>query len=210
MDTTKYTIIQPADIEKHSFEIISKELGHLHCPDEYAAILKRVIHTTADFEYGRITEIHPQAISAAHDALRAGCDIYCDTRMIEAGVNKQRLHELNCSIYTHIDNEAVKQESKQLNITRSILGINKSIENPRTRIYVIGNAPTALVRIGELIEEQKHLPALVIGVPVGFVGAAESKDYIKNCGIPYIVTNGRKGGSTVAVAILNALLYGLK
>jgi Precorrin isomerase len=207
MDAKNYTILNPADIETRSFEIITEELGHLSLSDEHAAIVKRVIHTTADFEYGRITEIHPDAVQSALRALRDGCDIYCDTRMIEAGVNKIRLKAMNCSIYTYIDHEEVRAESTKTGITRSILGINKSADNDRTQIYVIGNAPTALVRIAELIRENKISPALVIGVPVGFVGAAESKEFIKSTGVPYIVTNGRKGGSTVAVSILNAILY---
>lgn len=207
MDQSNYTITDPNAIEAESFRIITRELGHLGLPEELAAIVKRVIHTTADFEYGRITEIHPGAVASARKALLDGCDIYCDTRMIEAGVNKRRLKELNCNIYTYIDHEEVITKSKELKLTRSILGIDKAAENERTKIFVIGNAPTALVRIGELIDEGKLNPALVIGVPVGFVGAAESKEFIKARPVPTIVTNGRKGGSTVAVSILNALLY---
>lgn len=207
MDATNYTILNPADIETRSFEIISEELGHMNFSGPEAAVIKRVIHTTADFEYGRITELHPQAIQSGLEALKNGCDIYCDTRMIEAGVNKTRLKEMNCNIYSYIDHPDVIVEAKAKGITRSIAGIDKSAENNRTQIYVIGNAPTALVRITELIKEKKINPALVIGVPVGFVGAAESKNFIKETDVPYIVTNGRKGGSTVAVSILNAIIY---
>lgn len=209
MDAKNYTILNPADIESRSFEIITQELGHLSLAPEHASIVKRVIHTTADFEYGRITEIHHQAVTQAQKALLEGCDIYCDTRMIEAGVNKTKLKARNCNIYSYIDHESVIAESKELNITRSILGINKASHDARTKIFVVGNAPTALVRIGELILNKTLAPALVIGVPVGFVGAEESKEFIKTTGVPYIVTNGRKGGSTVAVSILNAILLSI-
>ena len=207
MDAKNYIILNPADIETRSFEIITEELGHLNLSPELAPIVKRVVHTTADFEYARITEIHSEAVSSAVAALTAGCKIYSDTRMIIAGVSKPMLKKLNCELYTYVDDAGVAAASKEKGLTRSILGIEKAVEDADTQIFVIGNAPTALVRLGELIQEGKVRPALVIGVPVGFVGASESKEFIKKTGVPYIVTNGRKGGSTVAVAILNALLY---
>jgi len=207
MDAKNYIILNPTDIETRSFEIITEELGHLNLSPELAPIVKRVVHTTADFDYARITEIQSGAVSSAVAALVAGCKIYSDTRMIIAGVSKPMLKKLNCELYTYVDDAGVAAESKEKGLTRSILGIEKAVEDPDTRIFVIGNAPTALVRLGELIQEGKVRPALVIGVPVGFVGASESKEFIKKTDVPYIVTNGRKGGSTVAVAILNALLY---
>ena len=207
MDAKNYILLNPADIETRSFEIITEELGHLNLSPELAPIVKRVVHTTADFDYARITEIQSGAVSSAVAALVAGCKIYSDTRMIIAGVSKPMLKKLNCELYTYVDDAEVATQSKEKGLTRSILGIEKAVEDPDTRIFVIGNAPTALVRLGELIQEGKVRPALVIGVPVGFVGASESKEFIKKTGVPYIVTNGRKGGSTVAVAILNALLY---
>ena len=207
MDAKNYIILNPADIETRSFEIITEELGHLNLSPELAPIVKRVVHTTADFDYARITEVQSGAVSSAVAALVAGCRIYSDTRMIIAGVSKPMLKKLNCELYTYVDDAEVAALSKEKGLTRSILGIEKAVEDPDTRIFVIGNAPTALVRLGELIQEGKVRPALVIGVPVGFVGASESKEFIKKTGVPYIVTNGRKGGSTVAVAILNAVLY---
>ena len=207
MDARNYIILNPADIETRSFEIITEELGHLNLSPEMAPIVKRVVHTTADFDYARITEIQSDAVSSAVAALVAGCKIYSDTRMIIAGVSKPMLKKLNCELFTYVDDAGVAAQSKEKGLTRSILGIEKAAEDPDTRIFVIGNAPTALVRLGELIQEGKVRPALVIGVPVGFVGASESKEFIKKTCVPYIVTNGRKGGSTVAVAILNALLY---
>jgi len=210
MEQSHYVELNPKDIETRSFEIISAELGHLHPDETVESIIKRVVHTTADFDYARITEIHPQAIAAASKAFSEGCQIYTDTRMIIAGVSKPALKKWNCSVYTFVDDEEVIAKSKEQGITRSILGIDKTMESEAPAIYVIGNAPTALVRIYELIEAKKINPALVIGVPVGFVGAAESKELIRKANVPYIITHGRKGGSTVAVAILNALLYMMK
>jgi precorrin-8X/cobalt-precorrin-8 methylmutase len=200
-------ILDPNEIEKRSFEIITQELGHLKIDEKYQAIIKRVIHTTADFEYGRIIQIHNKAIENGINALKKGIRIYTDTKMIIAGVNKKKLEKLNCEIYSYIDDETVGETAKQKNLTRSIVGIEKAFADKKTKIYVIGNAPTALVRLKELIEKENKKPDLIIGVPVGFVGAEESKEEIKKLDIPYIVTNGRKGGSTVAVAILNAILY---
>jgi precorrin-8X/cobalt-precorrin-8 methylmutase len=207
MDAKNYITVNPNEIESRSFEIISEELGHLCMPAEYEAIIKRVVHTTADFDYARITEIHADAIASARKAILEGCRIYTDTRMIIAGVSKPSLKKYNCETYTFIDDEQVAAESKEKGVTRSILGIEKAATDLSTKIFVIGNAPTALVRLSELILEKKINPALVIGVPVGFVGASESKEFVKQTKVPYIVTNGRKGGSTVAVAILNAILY---
>lgn len=207
MDAQNYIILNPNDIETRSFEIIAQELGHLTFPAAYGPIIKRVVHTTADFEYARITEIHEQAVNSAIEAMLGGCKIYSDTRMIIAGVSKPMLKKLNCEILTYVDDAELAVASKEKGLTRSILGIEKAAQDSDIKIYVIGNAPTALVRLTELIMEGKAKPALVIGVPVGFVGAAESKEFIKKTNVPYIVTNGRKGGSTVAVAILNALLY---
>jgi len=207
MEKSNYIELNPNEIEAKSFRIITAELGHLSMPEEMQAILKRVVHTTADFDYARITEIHSDAVRTAKEAIAQSCNIYADTNMILAGVSKPSLKKYGCSIYTYVDHPDVAAQSKELGITRSILGINKAAEDPKTQIYVIGNAPTALVRLYELIRVGRINPALIIGVPVGFVGAAESKDLIKETNVPYIVTNGRKGGSTVAVAILNAILY---
>lgn len=210
MDANNYIILNPNDIESRSFEIITEELGHLTFQPKVDSIIKRVVHTTADFEYARITEVQADAVQSALKALENGCKIYTDTRMIIAGISKPMLKKLNCEAYTLVDDPQVAADSKQKGITRSILGIEKAVLDAETKIFVIGNAPTALVRLAELINDGVVNPALVIGVPVGFVGASESKEFVKKTNVPYIVTNGRKGGSTVAVAILNALLYKLK
>ncbi|OHD26763.1 MAG: precorrin-8X methylmutase [Spirochaetes bacterium GWC1_27_15] len=203
-------IINPKEIEKKSFEIITKELGHLNIPKEYDPIIKRVIHTTADFDYGRILEFHKDSIKNCVDAIKGRCKIYCDTKMIIAGVNKNELQKFGSEIYSFIDDPEVVSQSKETRITRSIIGIEKACKDKNTKIFVIGNAPTALFKLKELILQKVINPKLIIGVPVGFVGASESKEEIKETSVPYIVTNGRKGGSTVAVAILNAIIYGIK
>jgi len=194
-------------IENDSMSIISKELSHLNIPQELDSIIKRVIHTTADFEYAHLFEAHADAVENAKKALQSGCKIYADTTMITSGVSKPSLNKLGCEITCFVHHEKVIEEAKAQGITRSICGVNMAAANSDYKIFVVGNAPTALVRICELAKEGKIKPDLVIGVPVGFVGAAESKEMLKESGLPYMIIRGRKGGSTVGVAILNALMY---
>lgn len=208
MDTTH--IKDPRAIETKSFEIITEELGHLSLPESSQAIVKRVVHTTADFEYARIVHLTANAVKQAKAAIRSGCRIYADTQMIIAGVNKRLLAKYNCSVFSYIAAPDVAEEAKKRGVTRSIVGIEKAASEPDVKLFVIGNAPTALFRIGELVSQKQTNPAMVIGVPVGFVGAAESKEYILQCPVESVVTKGRKGGSPVAVAILNAILLTLQ
>jgi precorrin-8X/cobalt-precorrin-8 methylmutase len=200
-------IVDPVLIEQQSLAIISRELVDLKLDPRFELIIKRVIHATADFDFIRILEFHPDFIEKAFESIGKGVNIYADTRMIVAGVNKNLIKKHRCSIYTLVDDEASAAEARSRGITRSIIGIEKALQDENTRIFVIGNAPTALFRLNELITGGRTRPDLIIGVPVGFVGAAESKEAIKKSGIPYIVTAGRKGGSPVAAAILNAILY---
>lgn len=199
-------IRDPQQIEQTSFDIITREL-EAPLPEEQAPTIVRIIHTTADFEYARITDIHRDAIRAGIEAVRRGCSIYADTAMICAGVNGKTLALHGSRIYTLVADEDVAREAKERGVTRSIVGIERACADPSVKIFAIGNAPTALDALSRAIARGDARPDLVIGVPVGFVGAAESKEDIKKAGIPYIVTNGRKGGSTVAVAIINSLLY---
>ncbi len=209
METSNYVQVNPSEIERMSMEIISKELAHVQLPDELETLIKRVIHTTADFEYAHLFEAHPKAVERAKEALQNGCGIYADTTMITSGVSKPALKKLGANIHCFVHDEAVVETARQRGVTRSICGIEQAALDQNYRIFVIGNAPTALVRLCELYKEGKVKPALVIGVPVGFVGAAESKEMLKASGMPYMIIRGRKGGSTVAVAILNAILYNL-
>jgi len=210
MERSNYVITNPVGIEKSSMEIIQSELSHLQLPEDLAPLIKRVIHTTADFEYAQLFEAHPDAIANAQRAIKASKSIYADTSMIVAGMSKPSLNKYGCSIQCYVHDPEVVKKAKELDITRSIAGMDKACENPDNKIFVIGNAPTALVRLCELYKEGKVQPELVVGVPVGFVGAAESKEMLKESGMPYIIIRGRKGGSTVGVAIMNAILYGMR
>jgi precorrin-8X/cobalt-precorrin-8 methylmutase len=207
MEKSNYINLNPMGIENDSMQIIERELAHVALPEELKDIIKRVIHTTADFEYAHLFEAHPQAVELAQKALQNGCSIYADTSMIVAGVSKPSLKKLNCNIECFVHHPDVVEQAKSKGITRSIEGINKASDNDQFKIFVIGNAPTALVRICELAKEGKIKPDLVIGVPVGFVGAAESKEMLRESDIPHMIIRGRKGGSTVGVAILNAIMY---
>lgn len=202
----------PEDIEKRSFEIIEEELGKKRerfC-EKSLPIVKRVIHTTADFEYADLIEFQNDAIESGLNTLKKGCKIYCDTNMIVNGLSKLAMSKLGVSAYSLVSDERVIQEAKSRNVTRSIIGMEMAGKDENTEIFLIGNAPTALFQLKEMIEKSIiKKPKLVIGVPVGFVGASESKEEFKKIGVPYITINGRKGGSTVAVAILHGLLYQL-
>lgn len=200
----------PQDIEKRSFEIIREELGDkINKFDETTLpVIKRVIHTTADFEYADLIEFMNDAINSGKEALKNGCKIYCDTNMIVNGASKMVLSKFNCEAYCLVADSEVVKEAKERGVTRSIVGMEKAAKDQNTKIFLIGNAPTALYQLKEMIERNEiEKPALVVGVPVGFVGAAESKEAFKSLGVPYITINGRKGGSTVAVSILHGILY---
>lgn len=203
-------IKKPEDIEKRSFEIITEELGEKikKFTEEELPIVKRVIHTTADFEYADLIEFLENPISSAKEVLSGGCKIYCDTNMIVNGLSKNILKKFNCIPYTLVSDEEVSKEAKARGVTRSIVGMEHAGKDKETKIFLIGNAPTALYKLKEMIEKNEiEKPALVVGVPVGFVGAKESKDVFKDTKVPYITINGRKGGSTVAVSILHGILY---
>lgn len=196
----------PMDIEKRSFEIIGEEMGeHEYSPRELS-IIKRVIHTTADFDYKNILYIRDGAIDAAVDLLKKGVTIYTDTKMALAGMNKKALKDLNCNALCFVSDENVAEIAKARHITRSMAAVEKAVEDG-VEFFIFGNAPTALFRLKELIEEGKCNAKFIIATPIGFVGAAESKIEIEKLDIPMIVVRGRKGGSTVAASILNALMY---
>lgn len=199
-------IKQPMDIEKRSFEIIGKELGEHFFTYEELLVVKRVIHTTADFEYKKLIDISPDAIDTAKEVLKSGATIYTDTNMALSGVNKRGLGQVNGKIICYVNLEEVHKEAKEKQITRSMIAVEKAC-NDNVDIFVFGNAPTALFKLKELIKEGKAHPKLIIAVPVGFVGASESKEHMEELGIPYITVKGRKGGSTVAAAIVNSLIY---
>jgi len=200
-------IKDPMGIEVRSFEIITEEMGERDFPEEIAKIVKRVIHTTADFEYADLIEFHPKAFESAVKALKEGSDVYADTNMVMAGINKRKLAELGGKVYNHVHADDVHKEAKERGITRSMVGIEKACKDENTKIFAIGNAPTALFVLIEKIKAGEIKPDLIIGVPIGFVGAEESKEELRKLDIPYITIRGRKGGSPVAATILNAIMY---
>jgi precorrin-8X/cobalt-precorrin-8 methylmutase len=196
----------PMDIEKRSFEIIGEEMGPSSFGERELSIIKRIIHTTADFEYKDLTYIREGAIDAALELLKKGITIYTDTNMALSGINKKALKDLNCKVVCYVSNEEVAGIAKERGITRSMAAVEKAVEDG-VEFFVFGNAPTALYRLQELIEEGKSKAKFVIGAPIGFVGAAESKEDFEKVSIPMITIQGRKGGSAVAAAIVNALMY---
>ena len=200
----------PADIEKKSFETITRELGDRHILPEREPILKRVIHTTADFDYADNLYFSDTAVAAGKQALSGGAHIVTDTKMAMAGINKAKLQALGGAAHCFISDEDVAAEAKAQGITRAAISMEKASAMKGPLIFVIGNAPTALMRLRELIDEGRVTPELIIAVPVGFVNVVESKQIIKASGVPCIVAEGRKGGSNVAAAICNALMYELQ
>lgn len=196
----------PMGIEERSFEIIGEEMGNHSFTEEELLIVKRTIHTTADFEYKDLVEISKDAIETGKELFRKGTKIYTDTNMALNGINKMALAKTNSSVICYVNEEVVHKEAKEKNITRSMAAVEKACSD-QVDIFVFGNAPTALFRLKELIKEGKANPKLIIAVPVGFVGAAESKENMEELNIPYIRVKGRKGGSTVAAAIINAIMY---
>ena len=201
--------IAPAEIEARSFEIITELLGDRQLPEQTAPIVKRVIHTTADLEFADTLYFSEDAAKRLTDALAQGADIVTDTQMALAGINKKALASFGGQVHCFINDEDVAQQAKARGITRASVSMEKAASLPGPLIFAIGNAPTALLRLEELIREGAVQPSLVIGAPVGFVNVIASKEKIMACGIPCIVARGRKGGSNVAAAIVNAGLYQL-
>lgn len=199
-------IKNPMAIETKSMEIISKGMKPHSFNEQQLNVVRRTIHTTGDFDYENIVSISEGAIEAGIKAVSSGCRIVTDTMMAFSGINKRSLEAAGCRIDCFIGHEEVFRLAKERQITRSMAAMEFAASEG-VDIFVIGNAPTALFRIGELIQENKVAPRLIIGVPVGFVGAAESKEYIRSFGVPSITTIGTKGGSNVAAAILNAIIY---
>ena len=193
--------IKPMDIEKRSFEIITELLGDRKLDPENELVIKRVIHTSADFDYVDNLVFSEYAVRRGIEALRNGCDIVTDTQMAKAGINKTILAKLGGEVHCFMSDPDVAAESKARGITRAIVSMERAAGLKKPCIFAIGNAPTALVSLHELILDKKIDPALIIGVPVGFVNVVESKEMILGLDVPYIVAKGRKGGSNVAAAI---------
>ncbi|WP_321410190.1 cobalt-precorrin-8 methylmutase [Tolumonas auensis] len=208
-------IKQPQLIEQHSFEIISGIIAEERPEYRFVdplqeKIIKRAIHTTADFDWLDILAFSPDALDAITDALMQGCTLYTDTTMALSGINKSQLQQMGCQINCFVAHPDVAEIAKQNGITRSMAAVDLAMQQPGNKLFIFGNAPTALFRLLEISKEQPALRYPVIGVPVGFVGAAESKQALTESQLPYIAALGRKGGSNVAAAIVNAILYHLR
>lgn len=201
--------VLPSEIEARSFEIITEELKQRGktLDESYAPIIKRVIHTTADFEYADTLLFSPEVLEKALNAIQNGANIVTDTQMAKSGINKKALAKFGGEVYNFMMDEDVAKAAKEQGTTRAVACMDKAAKLEGPLIFAIGNAPTALVRLYELIEEGKLKPELIIGVPVGFVNVVQSKELIMETDVPHIIAQGRKGGSNVAAAICNALLY---
>ena len=199
--------IKPMDIEKRSFEIITELLGDTKLDPENELVIKRVIHTSADFDYVQNLVFSEHAVAKGIEALRGGCDIVTDTQMARAGINKTILSKLGGQVHCFMSDPDVAEEAKERGVTRAIVSMERAAKLPKPCIFAIGNAPTALISLHEQMQAGKLAPALIIGVPGGVVNVVESKELIIGSEVPHIVARGRKGGSNVAAAICNAMLY---
>ena len=205
-------IVKPMDIEKRSFEIIEEELKNRNIVlDERKAFLtKRVIHTTADFDYAGTLRFSHNAIEIAEELLKNGADIVTDTNMALSGINKKVLAALGGTATCFMGDESVAREAKERGVTRATVSMERAAGINKPVIFAIGNAPTALISIYEMMMETERKPDFIIGVPVGFVNVEAAKNLVLDSDIPYIINEGRKGGSNVAAAICNALLYDIR
>ena len=202
-------ILRPEAIESRSMEIIESELGGCDLAEPYRSVLKRVIHTSADFDYKENLVWSEEAAEKAVRALEKGVTIVTDTNMALAGINKPGLEKLGSRACCFMSDPEVAREAKERGVTRAAVSMERSAELGEDLIYAIGNAPTALITLERLFREGKISPLLVIAVPVGFVNVVEAKELIISSGMPYIAAKGRKGGSNIAAAICNALIYSI-
>lgn len=199
--------VKPMDIEKRSFEIITEELGDTKLIPGTEMIVKRCIHTSADFDYAKNLCFSEDAAEKAIAAIKEGACIVTDTQMAKSGINKRALARYGGEVYCFMSDEDVAAAAKANGSTRAAACMDKAAALDKKLIFAIGNAPTALVRLYELINDGKINPELIIGVPVGFVNVVQSKELIMETNVPYIIAKGRKGGSNIAACICNALLY---
>lgn len=199
--------IKPDQIETKSFEIIGEILGDKELDPRYEAVIKRCIHTSADFEYADSMYFTDGVIEKIQEAIKKGAYIVTDTTMARAGINKKRIEKYGGEVLCFIGDSDVAAEAKLRGVTRSLVSMEKASRLDRPVIFAIGNAPTALISIYDLIKAGKLDPVAVVGVPVGFVNVVESKELIIESGAPCIVARGRKGGSNIAAAIINAIQY---
>ena len=199
--------VKPMEIEGRSFEIITEELGDRQLIPGTELIVKRCIHTSADFDYAENLCFSENVVQKAMKAIQEGACIVTDTQMAKAGINKKSLARYGGEVYCFMSDEDVAEEAKRRGVTRAVVSMEKAAKLNKKLIFAIGNAPTALIRLYEMIGNKELAPELVIGAPVGFVNVVQSKELIMTADTPYIVARGRKGGSNIAACICNALLY---
>ena len=199
--------VKPRDIERRSFEIITEELGDRKLDPDKELIIKRCIHTSADFEYADSLCFSDNVVAKAMDAIRQGACIVTDTQMGRSGINKKVIAEFGGEVCCFMSDPDVAETAKKNGTTRAVASMEKAAKLDKPLIFAIGNAPTALIQLYEMIREGRIRPELIIGVPVGFVNVVQAKELIMTADVPYIVAKGRKGGSNIAAAICNALLY---
>lgn len=201
----------PEEIEKRSFEIISEELDHMGVilPEDEAMITKRVIHTSADFEYTKTLTFSKDAVAIAKELIVNGADIVTDTNMAFSGINKKALSRFGGEVHCYMADETVAKLAKERGCTRATVSMEMASEIEKPVIFAIGNAPTALIQLYKMMQTKQWKPAFVIGVPVGLINVEAAKELIMETEVPYIVNRGRKGGSNIAAAICNALIYEL-
>lgn len=206
----KYKIVEePHEIEKKSMATIEAELNGRIWPEPEFSVIKRCIHTSADFDYADNIVYSKDAVKIGIEALKNGAAIVTDTKMAASGINKNHLKKHGCTVHCFVSDEDVVAEAKERGCTRSVVAMERGAKLGDNVIFAVGNAPTALISLYDMIKAGKIKPALVIGVPVGFVNVVESKEMIMEAGVPYIVARGRKGGSNIAAAICNAMVYSL-
>lgn len=209
MEHSKIEYLPPEEIEKRSFEIITEELlkRNISLPKEEELITKRVIHTSADFDYAETLCYSKGAVEILKKLIRNGADIVTDTNMALAGINKTMLAKFGGEAHCFMADEDIRLLAKKRNVTRAAVSMEKAATIEKPVVFAIGNAPTALIKLYEMLEKTDWKPAFIIGVPVGFVNVEAAKELILKTNIPYIINRGRKGGSNIAAAICNAMLY---
>ena len=199
---------KPMEIENRSMEIIAPHLEGLNLTEDEKKVCSRIIHASGDVSYAPIIKIHPNAIETIKSAIKRGANIFTDVEMVKRGINLRTLSKFGGEIFCKVADDDVREFAAKNGITRSMAAMRIFNKRLNGQIIAIGNAPTALFEVLRLIKEENILPASIIGVPVGFVGAAQSKfELIAQKNVPFITVEGTKGGSSIAVAALNAILY---
>lgn len=204
---TQIENVQPKDIETKSFEIVTRELNGRTFENNTELIVKRCIHTSADFDYADNLCFSDDVVAKAMEAIRGGASIVTDTNMAKAGINKVSLGKYGGQVHCFMSDEDVAAAARESGMTRASESMKKAAAMGEPFIYAIGNAPTALITLYDLMEEGKVDPLLIIGAPVGFVNVVQSKELIMSTNVPFIIPKGRKGGSNIAACIVNAILY---